>query len=217
MKDSRIAPMLVAMTFDLPEGDFEGYVFDCDGTIVDSMPLHFLAWTASFEHHQAPWKWSDAEFYDNAGVPDREIVAGLNEKYGASIDANSVHDFKLDWYMEHMDQLTAVEPVADIVRQFHAEGRKISIGTGSDLSLVEPSLRHIGMWEYFEIIVTPADVERGKPAPDMFLLAAEKMGVAPEKCLVLEDGQAGIKAADAAGMASVYVPSREWNMAALEK
>ena len=82
------------------------------------------------------------------------------------------------------------------------------MASGSDLSLVEPSLQAAGLRNLFNIIITPALVENGKPAPDMFLLAAEKMGVPPEDCLVFEDGQAGIDAATAAGMASVYVDSR---------
>ena len=85
----------------------------------------------------------------------------------------------------------------------------ISIGTGSDIALVEPSLKFTKLWDYFDIIITPAQVKRGKPAPDMFLLAAEKMGVAPEKCLVFEDGKAGIDAAKAAGMNWVFVDSRK--------
>ena len=67
------------MKLDLPDREFGGYIFDCDGTLVDSMPLHFRAWTASFEHHSAPWKWTEDEFYANAGVPDRDITMGLNE------------------------------------------------------------------------------------------------------------------------------------------
>ena len=196
------------MILDIPEGPFEGYIFDCDGTLVDSMPLHFRAWTASFVHHEAPWDWTEDEFYSMAGVPDREIVGMLNQRHGVDICPDSVHDYKLDWYRERMEELEPVHPIKEQVERCLSEQLPISIGTGSDLSLVEPSLRHTGLWDYFEIIITPADVERGKPAPDMFLLAAERMGVAAEKCLVFEDGQAGIKAAEAAGMKSVFVDSR---------
>lgn len=196
------------MTLDLPDRDFAGYIFDCDGTLVDSMPLHFRAWTASFEHHGAPWVWTEDEFYANAGVPDRVTTMELNERYGASIDPDSVHDWKLEWYSKHVPDLEPVHAVAELARKYHAEGRHVSVASGSDLSIVEPSLEVTGLRELFEIVITPALVEHGKPAPDMFLLAAEKMGVAPEDCLVFEDGQAGIDAANAAGMASVFVPSR---------
>lgn len=196
------------MTLDLPDRDFEGYIFDCDGTLVDSMPLHFRAWTASFEHHGAPWKWTEDEFYANAGVPDRVTTMELNERYGADIDPDSVHDWKVEWYSQHLPSLEPVEAVVDLAKKYDSEGKKISVASGSDLSIVEPSLEVIGIRHLFEIVVTPVLVERGKPAPDMFLLAAERMGVAPGNCLVFEDGQAGIDAATAAGMESVFVSSR---------
>ncbi|MEQ1839737.1 MAG: HAD family phosphatase [Verrucomicrobiales bacterium] len=196
------------MKLHLPDREFDGYIFDCDGTLVDSMPLHFKAWTASFVHHGAPWDWSEDEFYANAGVPDRVTVLELNERFGASLCPDEVHEFKAEWYARHLHEIVAVDAVAKLARQYHAEGRKISVASGSDISLVEPSLDRAGLLELFDIIITPAQVKRGKPAPDMFLLAAERMGVPPESCLVFEDGQAGIDAANAAGMESVFVPSR---------
>jgi len=196
------------MILDLPARDFDGYIFDCDGTLVDSMPLHFRAWSASFVHHGAPWAWTEDEFYANAGVPDRITVMELNQRFGADLCPDSIHEFKAEWYARHLHEIEAVAAVADLARRYHVEGRKISVASGSDISLVAPSLERAGLLELFDIIITPADVERGKPAPDMFLLAAERMGVAPETCLVFEDGQAGIDAANAAGMMSVFVPSR---------
>ena len=195
------------MNLILPDRPFAGYIFDCDGTLVDSMPLHYRAWSASFRHHGAPFEWDEARFYASAGVPDREIVAELNAEYGCQLDGDKIHETKAEWFVRHLHELTPVDAVAAIVREFHARGEKIAVATGSDISIVDPELHHVGLRQYFEIIVTPADVLRGKPAPDMFLLAAEKMGVDPADCLVFEDGKAGIQAADAAGMASVFVPS----------
>lgn len=196
------------MKLDLPDRAFGGYIFDCDGTLVDSMPLHFRAWTASFEHHEAPWTWTEDEFYANAGVPDRVTTMQLNERYGAAIDPDSVHDWKVEWYSKHVPDLKPVEVVAELAKQLHASGQKISVASGSDLAIVEPSLEATGLLDLFDIIITPERVERGKPAPDMFLLAADEMGVPPEDCLVFEDGQAGIDAATAGGMESVFVDSR---------
>ncbi|MDP4638935.1 MAG: HAD family phosphatase, partial [Verrucomicrobiales bacterium] len=175
---------------------------------VDSMPLHFKAWSASFVHHGAPWEWTEDEFYANAGVPDRITVMELNERFDADLCPDSIHEFKAEWYARHLHEIEAVAAVADLARRYHAEGRRISVASGSDISLVVPSLERVGLLELFDIIITPADVKHGKPAPDMFLLAADRMAVAPESCLVFEDGQAGIDAANAAGMASVFVPSR---------
>jgi beta-phosphoglucomutase-like phosphatase (HAD superfamily) len=202
----RTAPF--PMILELPARDFDGYIFDCDGTLVDSMPLHFRAWSASFVHHGAPWEWTEDEFYSNAGVPDRITVMELNQRFDADLCPDSIHEFKAEWYARHLHEIEPVAAVADLARRYHVEGRKISVASGSDISLVAPSLERAGLLELFDIIITPADVERGKPAPDMFLLAAERMGVAPRECLVFEDGQAGIDAANAAGMVSVFVPSR---------
>ncbi|MEM7697932.1 MAG: HAD family phosphatase [Verrucomicrobiota bacterium] len=196
------------MNLDLPDRDFGGYIFDCDGTLVDSMPLHFRAWTYGFEQAGAPWKWNEDEFYANAGVPDRITVEELNARFGATIDPDVVHDHKARWYAKSLHELKPVEAVVEVARELHEQGKKISVASGSDITLVEPSLEMIGARDWFDIIITPAQVERGKPAPDMFLLAAERMGVEPGECLVFEDGQAGIDAADAAGMASVFVDSR---------
>src|SRR5690606_1721745 len=108
----------LSMILDLPDRDFDGYIFDCDGTLVDSMPLHFRAWTASFVHHGAPWVWTEDEFYAQAGVPDRVTVAQLNERYGAAVDADAVHAFKVQWYCEHLHELQPVPAVAELARRF---------------------------------------------------------------------------------------------------
>lgn len=199
------------MKLEIPTGDFEGYIFDCDGTLVDSMPLHYKAWTASFKHHNSPWDWSEDEFYNNAGVADHQIVANLNQQYGSDLCAESIHDYKLSWYMERMEsELKPVEVVAEQVRHCIDTGIPISIGTGSDITIVEPSLKCTGLWEYFDIdrIITPKQVENSKPEPDTFLLAAERMNIAADKCLVFEDGQSGLDAAAKAGMQSVFVDTR---------
>jgi len=196
------------MILELPDREFGGYIFDCDGTLVDSMPLHFKAWTASFCSQQSTLGWLEDEFYANAGVPDRDTVMQLNERYGADIDPHEVHEFKAEWYARQIHELEPVVAVEKLAHQYHAAGIPISVASGSDLSLVDPSLKITGLRDIFDIVITPADVERGKPAPDMFLLAAERMGIAPEDCLVFEDGQAGIDAATAAGMQSVFVDSR---------
>jgi len=196
------------MILELPDRDFGGYIFDCDGTLVDSMPLHFRAWMASFVYHGATWHWTEDDFYANAGVPDRVTVMELNARHGVSLDPDSIHEFKAEWYSRHLADLAPVPAVAALAKRYHEEGRKISVASGSDLSLVAPSLEVAGLAPFFDIVITPADVKRGKPAPDMFLLAAERMGVDPADCLVFEDGKPGIEAAEAAGMRWVFVPSR---------
>ncbi len=199
-------PSRPAIALAIPNREFEAFIFDCDGTLVDSMPLHFRAWTASFEANGANFEFTEHDFYANAGVPDHDIVEKMNRLHGDRLDPGVIHEYKRDWFVQHLSELEAVPEVAAVVRELHGK-KPIAVATGSELSIVDPELRHVELRKYFEVIITPADVERGKPAPDMFLLAAERLGVAPANCLVFEDGQAGIEAANAAGMASVFVAS----------
>jgi HAD superfamily hydrolase (TIGR01509 family) len=190
----------------LPERDFAGYIFDCDGTLVDSMPLHFIAWTESLRQHKAPFDFSEQRFYSLAGVREQDTVKLLNAEYGTDIDPESVAEVKAAIFQKRIPEVQAVKEVADIARRLHAEGKPISVASGSEEETVRGCLAATGLLELFPIIITPKLVARGKPAPDMFLLAAERMGVPAAECLVFEDGKSGLDAAAAAGMEAVFVP-----------
>jgi beta-phosphoglucomutase-like phosphatase (HAD superfamily) len=144
------------MKLKLPVGNFRAYLFDCDGTIVDSMPLHYIAWKAAL----GEWgcEFDEELFYAWGGKPTDVIISTF------------------------------------------------AVVSGGRRSSVVRSLTALGLLEKFETIVGADDYTRGKPAPDAFLLAAERLGVAPADCLVFEDTEIGIQAATAAGMASVKVP-----------
>ncbi|MFT5470473.1 MAG: HAD superfamily hydrolase (TIGR01509 family) [Verrucomicrobiales bacterium] len=205
------------MKLDFPPGDFAGHIFDCDGTVVDSMPLHFHAWIAALEAHDAPFEFTEQYFYAAAGLAEADVTRRLNAEHGANLDPEGIVKSKNEWLVAHIPEMKSVPAVEAIVRKLAAEGVPIAVASGSKLRIVEPELEVVGLRDLFEIIITPEFVERGKPFPDMFLLAAEKMGVAPEKCLVYEDGQSGIDAATAAGMAHVYVPTGDARLAELAK
>lgn len=204
------------MKLDFPNREFTGHIFDCDGTIVDSMPLHYRAWTAAFEAHDAPYEFTELEFYAWAGMTETDVVARLNEMKGGELVPEDVVQSKLVWFREHMHELQPVPTIEAIIRDLAQKNTSMAVASGSLMMIVEPELEIVGVREFFSIIVTPEFVQRGKPAPDMFLLAAEKMGVAPQDCLVYEDGQSGIDAAKAAGMASVFVPTAEERLAELK-
>ncbi len=195
------------MHLDIPDGEFDAYIFDCDGTLVDSMPLHHRAWTAAFEHQGAPFEFTEEIFYELAGVPDLRIVEIMNERFDSRLDGHAVGEKKLTVYMESLHQLQPVAAVAEFARTL-AGKKPIAVASGSQMSTVKPSLEHTGLIDMFDVIITAEMVTHGKPAPDIFLLGAEKLGVDPAGCLVFEDGQSGIQAAKAAGMQSVFVPSR---------
>jgi HAD superfamily hydrolase (TIGR01509 family) len=188
------------MSFSLPEGNFEGYIFDCDGTLADSMPVHFEAWTQALKDRGARFEFTEAMFYEWGGVPAREIVMRFNDLFGAGMDPQEMADYKESLYEKFLDR---VEPIPDVVALARrvVSSAKIAVASGGVLPIVNRTLDIIGVGGLFSVVVTAEQVARGKPAPDMFLLAAERMGVAPSRCVVLEDSPTGIAAAEAAGMA----------------
>ena len=188
----------------LPDRDFAAFIFDCDGTLVDSMPLHYVAWVESLRQHDAPFDFTEDLFYSFAGVREQDTVMALNKQHGSNVDPDSVAELKAQIFHKRIPEVLTVPPVAQIAREWH--GRlPMSVASGSEEPTVRACLTATGLLHLFHTIVTPKDVARGKPSPDMFLLAAERMGVDPRDCLVFEDGQSGLDAAKAAGMEAVFV------------
>jgi HAD superfamily hydrolase (TIGR01509 family) len=191
------------MKLPLPAGEFRAYLFDCDGTIVDSMPLHFTAWNKALGEWNCPF--DEELFYAWGGRPVAEIVAALNERHGLAMPVAAVTERKENFYFELLPELKAV---AEVVEHIDAQYGRIpfAVVSGSNRESVVKSLTTTNLLDRFETIVAAGDYERSKPAPDAFLIAAERLGVAPEECLVFEDTAMGLDAAAAAGMAAVRVP-----------
>ena len=191
------------MKLRLPLGSFGAYLFDCDGTIADSMPLHYIAWKKAL----AEWNCTFDEqlFYTLGGTPVAEIVSLLNKKQGLSMPVESVSSRKENLYMELLPQLKAVP---EVVEQIDAQHGRIpfAVVSGSTRESVTASLDSLKLLDRFDTMVCAGDYKKSKPDPECFLLAASKLGVAPESCLVFEDTDMGIQAARAAGMASVKIP-----------
>jgi HAD superfamily hydrolase (TIGR01509 family) len=188
----------VVMTiFTPPEKLYKGYIFDCDGTLAHSMPVHYAAWHQTAEENGVPM--SEELFYSLGGVPTTKIVEILNEKFGADMDPEQVAKRKEEVFVENMDGMQPLEEVAAFARKV-ATFAKVAIASGGYLPVVSKTLEAIGFKDFFPVIVTTEQVTRGKPFPDIFLEAAKRMEVPPNECLVLEDSPAGIEAAKAAGM-----------------
>ena len=189
----------------LPDREFKGYIFDCDGTLVDSMPIHFVCWVESLRVNGATFPFTEEEFYGYAGVREQDTVIILNEQHGTEVDPEAVAETKAVLFKKRIHEVPRIHPVAGYAESLHGRA-PMSVASGSEAPIVHACLHNTGLFHLFHHIITPADVKRGKPAPDMFLLAAEKMGVAPEDCLVFEDGRSGLDAAKAAGMEAVVIP-----------
>jgi HAD superfamily hydrolase (TIGR01509 family) len=187
----------VMTIFTPPEKLYKGYIFDCDGTVAHSMPIHYAAWRQTSEENGI--LMTEELFYSLGGVPTTRIVEILNEKFGTNLDPEQVARRKEAVYLENMGNMQPIEEVAAFARKV-AKFAKVSIASGGYLPVVLETLEAIGFKDFFPVVVTTEQVSRGKPFPDMFLEAAKRMGVSPNECLVLEDSPAGIEAAKAAGM-----------------
>lgn len=195
------------MKLDIPAGNFAGYIFDLDGTLVDTMPLHYRAWNRAMQHAGLKEELSEDLFYSLGGVPTRGVATLFANHYGLTIDVEKVFHQKEALFLELQAEMRLIEAVAGFARK--AAGRTpMSVASGGPRDVVRHTLELMGLKELFPVVVTPEDVTHGKPAPDMFLLAAKKMGVPPAECLVFEDAEPGIRAAEAAGMKWVRVESR---------
>ena len=195
------------MVLDIPCGEFAAYLFDLDGTLIDSMPVHLKAWAIAMDHAGLRVPFDADYFYALGGVPTFDSAVIYGEHYGLTLDAHAVVVEKEQLYLTLLNEVTVIEPVAAFAREVAAT-HPVAIVTGGGTEIAYPALDAAGLRSIFPVVVTPADVApgRGKPSPDMFLLAAKKLGVAPERCLVFEDAVPGVKAARAAGMQVVVVP-----------
>ncbi len=192
------------MKLKLPAGSFGAYLFDCDGTIADSMPLHYLAWTKALGEWHC--EFDEDLFYAWGGMPTPQIIATLNERQGLKMPVETVAGRKEDLYFELLPHLKAVPEVLEHIEAQH--GRiPFAVVSGSARDSVTASLETLKLLDRFETLVCAGEYKKSKPDPEAFLLAATKLGVAPKDCLVFEDTEMGIQAATAAGMASVKVPS----------
>ena len=191
------------MKLKLPAGSFAAYLFDCDGTIADSMPLHYIAWKKAL----AEWncEFDEKLFYTWGGMPIVEIVSTLNKERGLNMPVEQVAHRKENLYFELLPQLQAVPEVLEHIEAKHGQ-IPFAVVSGSALDSVTASLSTLNLLDRFATLVCAGDYKKSKPDPEAFLLAATRLKVAPESCLVFEDTDMGIQAATCAGMASVKVP-----------
>lgn len=195
------------MQLKIPKGDFSGYIFDLDGTLVDTMPVHYLAWEAALRKEGLKGRLDENYFYELGGVPSLKVASLLAARHGLRVDPQRLAREKEELYKGSAVALSPIAPVIAFARKARGT-HPIAIASGGTRDVVASTLGKAGLSELFPVVVTADDVAHGKPAPDMFLLAASRMGVPAQTCLVFEDGEPGIKAAEAAGMKWVFVPSR---------
>jgi beta-phosphoglucomutase family hydrolase len=180
----------------------QALIFDCDGTLTDSMPLHYLAWRRTMREHGI--EFDEDRFYALGGVPSSNIVAMLAAERGLQLDAHVVARRKEEAFLEELHQLTPIPPILEVARQ-HRGAMKMAVASGGYRDIILAQLERIGCADWFDAIVTAEDTKRHKPEPDVFLEAARRLNVRPEHCRVYEDADLGIEAARRAGMECVDV------------
>ena len=182
----------------LTEGDYEGFLYDCDGTLADNMPAHAESYVEVAKGYNVTM---DPAIIDElAGWPIANVVAELNVRYNSTMDPEEFRTRKATVFAERF--IDHVQPIDYVVEHLKANAGKVKIAvvSGGDRVAVERTLEIIGVSELVEVLVCAGETERGKPYADPFLKAAELLGVNPQKCLVFEDGNPGTQAAEAAGM-----------------
>ena len=179
-----------------------GLIFDCDGTLADTMPLHWQAWRQIAARHG--FHFTEERFYALAGIPSRDILGQLGAEQGLRLDPLGVAREKEQAYLALLEHVGPIERVVNVARV--QRGRlPLAVASGGSRHIIERVLDHLGIRSWFDAVVTNEDVARQKPAPDIFLEAARRLGVPPQQCRAYEDAELGLAAIHAAGMEAVDV------------
>jgi beta-phosphoglucomutase family hydrolase len=191
--------------------DARALIFDLDGTLSNSLPVHMATWNKVGETYG--FKFDPQIMLEMTGRATIEFARHIVAYYGLSVDPEEIVKLKQKSFRDSAQLLEPVDEIIAIVKEYHGK-LPMAVGTGASRKSTEVQLNELGIARYFDVIVTADDVIRHKPSPDTFLKCAELMGVAPEKCQVFEDGVLGIEAAKKAGMMVTdvrpYINYGEW-------
>jgi beta-phosphoglucomutase family hydrolase len=187
-----------------PEGTFNAYLYDCDGTLADTMEAHIEAWV---EECQARGVNLDGKLiHELAGMPATTTVEEINRRYHSNLNPKEIAQAKEDRFYEHfLDRIKPIPPLVENLKEAVKKGIRIAVVSGGRKRIVQETLKIIGIDHLVEVVICAEDVKNGKPDPEPFLMAAEKLGVTPDHCLVFEDADLGIQSAERAGMKWVRV------------
>lgn len=180
----------------------QALIFDCDGTLTDSMRAHYVAWRDALV--EFGMDLDEQRFYTYSGTPSRRVIPLLAAEQNVTLDFDTANRAKEQAFLNALHLLKPIEPVVRIARE-NIGKKKMAVASGGVRHIVQRQLEHIEVVDWFQTIVTAEDTQRHKPDPDVFLEAARRLGVAPEACRVYEDGDPGIEAARRAGMECVDV------------
>ncbi len=179
-------------------------IFDCDGTLVDSMPVHFLAWHATMVRHGIVFP--EDRFYALGGMPSHRIIEMLSHEQGVVLDASVVAIEKEQAFLDRIALLEPIGPIMSLASSLRGI-KPMAVASGGFRAIIDRQLQHVGCEGWFDAIVTAEDTQRHKPEPDVFLEAARRLNTGATECLVFEDADLGVEAAARAGMPCVDIRS----------
>lgn len=185
------------MNLALPSRQYDAIIFDCDGTLTDSMPVHYIAWYHTLSRYGL--SFPEDRFYALGGMPTDKIISLLSSEQNIAVIASEVSDQKEAAFLELIHLLQPIDAVLDIARNCRGK-HPIAVASGGFRDVILLQLKQIGCDDWFDTVVTAEDTVLHKPHPDVFLEAAKRMNANPKNCLVYEDSDLGIQAAQAAGM-----------------
>jgi beta-phosphoglucomutase family hydrolase len=180
----------------------KGIIFDCDGTLADTMPLHWRVWQEIAVRYQLHFPID--RFYYLGGVPSRDILKLLAEEQGVQLDHLKAAHEKEALYLPLIAQVEPIHAVVEVARKNFGK-IPLAVASGGTRQIIEQVLEHLNIRQLFNAVVTSECVVNQKPAPDIFLEAARRIGVEPRFCRAYEDTDLGLQAIRAAGMEAVDV------------
>jgi len=183
----------------------DALIFDCDGTLIDSMPAHYRAWRDTLA--EVGIDFPESRFYEWAGIPTYRIIEMLATEQGQTVDVSELSQRKEAAFLRGLPDVPPIPAVVKIVHENY--GRlPMAVASGGYRAVILQQLDQVGLLGMFDTIVTAEDTTLHKPHPDVFLEAARRLQVAPDRCCVYEDADLGIEAARRAGMS--YIDIRPW-------
>lgn len=181
----------------------EAIIFDLDGTLSDTMPIHYKAFCSAFKKYEIT-DFSEKLFYDLAGVPADKITKMVLDKHKLKVSAMQVADEKDALFHKYSSDIRPIKKVIDIADKYKAS-KKMAVATGSIRWSAEESLAKLKIRDWFSVVICSDDILKPKPDPEIFLKAAKQLDVDPQKCVVIEDSPLGIQGAKSAGMLAIHI------------
>ncbi|MFH0832450.1 MAG: HAD family phosphatase [Candidatus Aenigmatarchaeota archaeon] len=180
-------------------------IFDMDGLLIDSEPMHFAAWKSVYENHGLTL--TEDEYPQFVGTGDITVGIYAASRFKLAINPENLVEEKKRIYLDLIKGIKFVEGAVPLIKSFRSNKIKTAIATSYWRNIIDSIMKPNGYGELFDLVVCGDDVKEVKPSPEIYILAAKKLAVEPRECIALEDSRSGVLAAKAAGIFCVAIPN----------